>query len=121
MMGEDTLSILKEALDIVSLRHNLLANNIANARTPGYVREDIDFSKVMLEALKGRGQNLKMRRTHPTHLTGTGTEGKPEIIRKGSVNMEEELAALVENALAYRVFAQMLSSKIQALREAIRG
>jgi flagellar basal-body rod protein FlgB len=42
-----TLGILERALDARLLRHNVLAGNLANANTPGYVPRDIDFDAAM--------------------------------------------------------------------------
>jgi flagellar basal-body rod protein FlgB len=42
-----TLDTLERALDARLLRQNVLAGNLANANTPGYVPQDIDFAAAM--------------------------------------------------------------------------
>jgi flagellar basal-body rod protein FlgB len=46
-----TLGTLERALDARLLRHNVLAGNLANANTPGYVPRDVDFQAAMREGL----------------------------------------------------------------------
>jgi len=46
-----TLGTLERALDARLLRHNVLAGNLANSNTPGYVPRDVDFDAAMRERL----------------------------------------------------------------------
>ena len=51
-----TLSTLERALDARLLRHNVLAGNLANANTPGFVPRDVDFAAAMRESLPAPGE-----------------------------------------------------------------
>ncbi len=42
-----TLSVLERSLDAHLLRHNVLAGNLANADTPGFVPREVDFEAAM--------------------------------------------------------------------------
>jgi flagellar basal-body rod protein FlgB len=46
-----TLGTLEKALDARLLRHNVLAGNLANADTPGFVPRDVDFAAAMRQQL----------------------------------------------------------------------
>jgi len=46
----NSLNFQSEALRLRSERQRLLASNIANADTPGYVAKDFDFSAVLRQA-----------------------------------------------------------------------
>ena len=48
-----TLGTLERALDARLLRHNVLAGNLANADTPGYVARDIDFAAALRQSAPG--------------------------------------------------------------------
>ena len=41
------INVLDKAADASWTRENLIANNIANAQTPGYKRQDLDFQSVL--------------------------------------------------------------------------
>ncbi len=54
MLGSDAFSYintLDNAADVSWRRETLIANNIANDDTPGYKRQDIDFSSVLKKEL----------------------------------------------------------------------
>jgi flagellar basal-body rod protein FlgB len=48
---DPTLQTLERALDARLLRHNVLAGNLANANTPGYLPRDVDFAAAMRRSL----------------------------------------------------------------------
>jgi flagellar basal-body rod protein FlgB len=48
---DPTLQTLERALDARLLRHNVLAGNLANANTPGYVPREVDFAAAMRRSL----------------------------------------------------------------------
>ncbi|MBO5293279.1 MAG: flagellar basal body rod protein FlgB [Lachnospiraceae bacterium] len=47
----DYVNVLDKALDAASLRNQALANNLANATTPGYKRQDVSFETELGKAL----------------------------------------------------------------------
>ncbi|HET9599373.1 MAG TPA: flagellar basal body protein [Anaeromyxobacteraceae bacterium] len=53
---DPTLQTLERALDARLLRHNVLAGNLANANTPGYVPRDVDFGAAMRRSLEAPGR-----------------------------------------------------------------
>lgn len=44
---DSTLDTLQQAMDVRLARHQLLAGDVANANTPGYVPRDLDFAAAM--------------------------------------------------------------------------
>ena len=44
---DPTLRLLERALDVRLARHNVLAGNLANADTPGFVPRDVDFAAAL--------------------------------------------------------------------------
>lgn len=80
-------------------RLGTIAQNVANADTPGYKAQDIpDFASVY------EGQGLQMRATRPGHLgaapalanTQTITAGGSESPNGNSVSLEKEMVKSVE-------------------------
>lgn len=47
-----TVKALERSLDGFSLRHQAIANNIANINTPGYVKQEVNFEQSLLAALQ---------------------------------------------------------------------
>ena len=47
----DYINVLDKAADAAWLRNEVISNNIANADTPGYKRQDVDFESQLSKAL----------------------------------------------------------------------
>lgn len=120
-----------QALQVGNRRMELLAANIANADTPGYLARDIDFRAAMSAA----GGNeldgpVSMRATQRGHLRGADGAGfAPALYRTSiqpsldgnTVDTERESAAVAEAAIRYEAALMFFNSKINGLRTAITG
>ncbi len=119
---------LSQALNLRSAAHRVVASNLANAETPGFVPSAVSFDRSLAEAM-GKGAGVLVR-THPSHMGGSGTEGSSGAVIEpnpdpspgndlNAVNIEREMEALAENTILYNAAAQILAKKFQGIREAI--
>lgn len=113
------LGIHTRALTLESRRTELLANNLANADTPGFKARDIDFRS----ALAAAGS---------TAVGGTAAGGTAAAELKyrvpmapaldgNTVDAQLEQAAFAENAVRYQATLTFINSKLRALMTAITG
>ena len=51
------VNLLKSAADASWTREEVLTNNIANVDTPNYIRQDVEFSSYLANALQRSGKN----------------------------------------------------------------
>jgi flagellar basal-body rod protein FlgB len=125
---DQAFGISAQALVLRSRRSELLAANIANADTPGYLARDYDFNNALADAVAGYDSKLKV--TSERHIGAGGGSGVGEahyrIPTKSSetgntVEEEIEQAAFSENALRYQTSLQFLNGTIRGLRLAIKG
>jgi flagellar basal-body rod protein FlgB len=63
---DPTLTVLQRALDVRLARHGLLAGNVANANTPGFVPRDLDFAAAMRERADQEPRELPVPRASMT-------------------------------------------------------
>jgi len=63
-----TLDFHAQALTLRAERQRLIASNIANADTPGYVARDMDFASALREASGTAPVAGAMAATHASHL-----------------------------------------------------
>jgi flagellar basal-body rod protein FlgB len=121
--------LLQKFLDIASLRHKLVAGNIANVSTPGYQSKDINFHEELKAAVDNR-HHVAGNMTHPNHIpVGKSREKEPEVevnrSREGNginnVNADKEVANLATNQLYYSVGTTLLARKFEGLRTAIKS
>jgi len=120
------LASSERSLSIQSTRASLLADNIANALTPGYKARDLDFRGLMAGLIP---EAPALQRTDARHL------GLPEaaadaayyrIATRSSatgntVEEEVEQAAFSDAALRYQASLQFLNSSIRTIKLAITG
>lgn len=108
-------------------RTELLANNIANADTPGFKARDIDFHAALLNAQERQSTIAK---TDSRHFD-IEIKGRREVLFRGvdqtdtgdgnSVDIHRERNAFTENAMEYQTSLQFLNGKIAGLKKALGG
>jgi len=116
---DQTINFINHALDILTLRHKVLSNNISNSDSPNYLRQEIPFKKI-LEHSYNKGSLVSLQKTHPYHFDlnhGIAISIQPE--GKES-NIDQEMARLAENQLVFQAGIQMLLKKLEALRITIQ-
>lgn len=104
-----TLQTLSSALDIAQLRHQVIANNIANANTPGYGTKTVSFSAT-IEALKEGG-------------TGAGEAGVERVVDANGqavpVQLDREMAKMAQNAVHFQALVKGVSRELSILASAV--
>jgi flagellar basal-body rod protein FlgB len=106
MLTESSLR-LERYMDLVSFRQKLTASNIANADTPGYKTQDIDFQSALATAT---GQQ-------PAIIDAAGLTTKND---GNNVNVDRESRLLSENAIRFTIASNLLQGQIRTLRSAIQ-
>jgi flagellar basal-body rod protein FlgB len=99
---------LERYMDLLSARQKLVASNIANADTPGYHTQDIDFQSEFLKAAGGPPRTTEVNEL-PMKNDGN------------NVSLDREARLLAENALRFQVASQLMKSQIRVVRSAITG
>ena len=117
--------IHERALGVRSQRMEVLARNIANADTPNYKAQDIDFKAMLKEA-----KTEYLTATNEKHYAGL-TEAPDNGMRfrtpfnssfdGNTVEMNVEQAQYGKAASEYQATLQFLENRIGGLRKAMRG
>jgi flagellar basal-body rod protein FlgB len=103
---------LEAAMRGSMLRQNLLTNNLANADTPGYQREDVNFQSTLSNAIQS-GQSPNAVNFSPVTQPGTvAADGN-------GVNGEQDSADLAENGLLYEDLTAVAAQRESILTTAI--
>jgi flagellar basal-body rod protein FlgB len=97
---------LERYMDLLTARQNLVASNIANADTPGYQTQDIDFQSEFQNAM-GAPQAVPV-------------DGLPNKNDGNNVSIDRESRLLAENALRFQVASSLMHVQITQLRSAIK-
>lgn len=122
-------SLLRQRLDHLSERQRLIAENIANASTPGYRPRDIDssgFERMLASASRSGGVTLA--RTSAGHMTADGSPDVRVITRDDSettidgnaVVLEEQMARAAETRMAFETGIALYQKGLELMRLATR-
>ncbi|MEX8519136.1 MAG: flagellar basal body rod protein FlgB [Leptothrix sp. (in: b-proteobacteria)] len=127
----DTLNFQSQALVLRAERQRLIASNIANADTPGYVARDMDFAAALREATgqtQPAGTVLTTNAAHIAPQTGARTEpnllyatASQTNLDRNSVDMDRERASFADNAVKYEATLRFLNQGVRTMLDAIKG
>ncbi|MEI7465976.1 MAG: flagellar basal body rod protein FlgB [Burkholderiales bacterium] len=124
-----------QALTLRAQRQRLIASNIANADTPGYVSRDINFSQALRDATGGQklriGSVGRLETTQPGHIAGTGaspaaanllySNASQTSLDNNTVDMDRERASFVDNAVKYEATLTFVNGAVRGMLDAIKG
>jgi flagellar basal-body rod protein FlgB len=128
------VSVHATALDVRAKRGELIANNLANADTPGYQARDIDFRQAMARASgETPTSGVQLSTTNAGHIGGSTSANattNPDLkyriplapaLDGNTVDAQVEQANFAENAVRYQATLTFLNSKFRTLITAIMG
>jgi flagellar basal-body rod protein FlgB len=131
-----TVDALSAAQRGLGLRHQAIAQNLANADTPGYRRVDVRFEGALSAAL---GRGAVANELPDERLDGANPQyGPPQADRAvaidtttdagtvmrydgGNVDPDTEMAEMAANQLAYQTVTDLLGKKFSQLGYVING
>ena len=121
LAGDRTLDAVRASMDVASMRHALMAGNIANARTPGYRPVDVDFSRAV-QAAREKLQSERSGAEPSAARDALSSDAAPHPVADAPFNgisyvdAHREMARMTENALRYGALAQMASTRLRGLQ-----
>ena len=118
------LSEITSVMNYRLFRQGIISSNVANVDTPGYTAKDVAFEKELTS-------RLKMQTTNPEHNTGSSSSDPSYTVKddpfsrigndSNTVDIDREMMKLTQNHLLYNASAEMIQSKLEALKNAIRS
>ena len=127
------LGVHQDALKLYAQRTSVLANNIANADTPNYKAQDIDFRAVLAGTAGASANALPLATTNGAHVAGAGAATAAAggglkyrvplapSLDGNTVDPQLEQAAFADNTVRYQAALSFLSGKFRDLMTAITG
>ena len=128
----DTLAFQGQALSLRSERQRLIASNIANADTPGYVARDMNFAQALREATGTIKPMPAIANPQPGNLAAGGFGARSETallyanpsqtnLDRNTVDMDRERANFADNAVKYEATLRFINGDVRTMLDAIRG
>jgi flagellar basal-body rod protein FlgB len=120
MINQTNVPLLERVLDFTSARHTLIAENMANLDTPGYVQKDLNADKFY---------GMLRERVDSAPPGGRGFDDVPAdlanptagiLFHDGNNRSMEQLAAdQAKNALVHNLVVELLRKQYQQLNMAL--
>lgn len=118
------INVLDKAADASWTRNDVLANNIANADTPGYKRKDVQFETYLSNAVAGTDTldetvaNIDLSTLEAT--TYTEQAGLSYRMDGNNVDISTENVELAKNQLKYYTLMSSISDEFSRLKVALK-
>lgn len=115
-------NLLAQFLDVHSRRAQIVSSNLANADTPGFQAQELDFAEYLEQA-------TQEALTPGTNGNTSFSESAPRVIAQANrvsgldgnnVDAGHEMATLSNAGMNYLTGTTMLQSRLRTLRMAIR-
>jgi flagellar basal-body rod protein FlgB len=132
----ETLDFQAQALSLRSERQRLIASNIANADTPGYVARDMNFAQALRQATGTLQPAAALAVSQPGHIGGgsggvaSARSGEANLtyataaqtnLDRNTVDMDRERASFADNSIKYEATLRFISSNVRTVLSAITG
>lgn len=132
----DSVDLLHRAMNVHQLRYQVSADNIANAGTPGFKRQVVNFESELQRAFESeadKGRQVQLTRTDSRHFSlgepYDWREVEPRRVTDwattaeangGNVDAEYEAMNILKLQMSYRLLTQVQSFEFSQLRTAMR-
>ena len=111
---DNTQLALERAISGAAMRQEALANNLANAETPGFKRSDVDFRSSLTQAMKTGD-------AHAIESTSFAPQQEMQTLRAdgNGVDVDVEAANMAKNGLEYEAMISIAKARIGILQSAM--
>lgn len=123
IQNDKITNLLQSYMDVQSRRTQVIAGNIANADTPGFVAKKLDFEQYLKDAAGNAALPASRQNAQSALLS------EPRIVDQDSaaigldgntVDTGREMSDLAQAGMSFNFGAKMLQSHLRMLRLAIR-
>lgn len=117
-VSDSVSQVLAAALDGVSLRQQVTADNIANIDTPGFRATSVDFETQLKAAIDGgafaEGSPVEVGVTSTPTDTPVGANGN-------NVDLRKETMAAVQSQFQYQILTRAVTERFNVIKTAATG
>ena len=128
----DNLNFQTQALNLRAERQRMLASNIANADTPGYVARDMNFAQALREATgaseMGGGAMKATQAGHISPAAGARSDAQKLYataaqtnLDSNTVDMDRERANFAENSVKYEATLRFINASVRTTLDAMKS
>jgi flagellar basal-body rod protein FlgB len=109
---DPTMQAIQTSLDGLAARQRIIAQNLANAETPGYIAQNVNFEDSLRSAMS-TGDPAAASIT-------TSNTTDPTLPNGNNVNVDTETVGLIDTGLRYQLATQSMNNEFSILRTSLR-
>lgn len=114
MFGQ--INVLKKGMDASLLRNETIANNIANADTPGYKKQTVEFESYLKNALNSNSDRVNS--IDLNSISPTVVFENPEYnmrMDENNVDIDIEMTEKAKNSLRYSTIVESVNNNFDRI------
>ena len=125
------LDFQSHALVLRAERQRLIASNIANADTPGYVAREMDFARALREAGTSQPADGAAATARPGHIAvGSAARDEPGLLYashaqdsldRNTVDLDRERHSFADNAVKYEATLRFINGSVRSMLDAMKS
>lgn len=120
-LDNTSMTLLQKSLDAVWQRQQVIANNIANAATPGYKSQRLEFEDLLEKQLQKTGTDEEglqdaLEKVEPRIVRDEGTAAQED---GNNVDLDYENIEMARAQMQYSYMANSLNAQINRLKYVI--
>ena len=124
----DYINIMDKAADASWMRENVITNNLANVDTPGYKRQDVDFTSALKRELgRSKYESLdKKVRSLNTDLSGLSVSSYTDAsnysyrLDRNNVDVDTEQVELASEQLRYELLTTAINEEFNRMKVVLK-
>jgi flagellar basal-body rod protein FlgB len=121
VLNSKSMTILEKSLDAVWLRQQVISNNIANAATPGFKSQRLEFEELLEKQIKKAGQDefdvqKAIDQVEPRLVSDENTAAQED---GNNVDLDYENIEMARAQMQYNYLTSSLNSQINRLKYVI--
>lgn len=110
---DKTYEALARSLDLRTEAQTIISSNIANADTPGYQAQEVDFEKALSKAIDSGGDIGRVKAEIYNQINNVVREDG------NTVDRDAEMVKLAENQILFSTAADLVKKKLALLKYSI--
>lgn len=115
LVFDETSVINNKLMELAQERQKVIANNLANAETPNYVRMDLDFQKKLKQLLADG--DMQQFQDYNGELVEDSKN--PKRLDGNNVVIPQEMNDMMQNGVYFNLLSKAFSTRMNILKSAI--
>lgn len=117
MKMDNNVVLLSKLLDLTQTKNKVLANNIANANTPGFKKFDVTFHNELQKAVESKNIG-KIKQLQEKIAVSSEKSSKKD---GNNVDLDKELVSFYRTTDRHNIYLEILAKKFKGMLAAING